>query len=88
MVRRYGPAREIYDRLVAASRLPSRAILNEARFLLNTPLRRSKFSAYRVASGSNPADLFKWHGDDSDLEFAQDTSIRKLQVMAARFAQL
>ena len=42
---------------------------------LETILGPGGFSARTMVFGSNPADLCTWHGDDGDLEFAQETSI-------------
>ena len=42
---------------------------------MNTMISAGGFSATRMASGSNPADLFVWADNDEALHFSQDTSL-------------
>ena len=55
---------------------------------LNTLLPPTGYSAYRMAFGSNPADMFWGGGDDEDLLFAQGAPpsgqfAQKLKLRAA-----
>ena len=88
MVRRYGPARGIYDWLAADGRPPQPRDFARSAVPAEYPAASQKVFGRRIAFGSNPVDLCKRHGDDSHLEFAQDTSIRKLQVIVTRDVKL
>ena len=68
-------ARGVKNRLAADGRFASRAIPNEVQICLKTPLGRGNLLAYQMAFGSETVDLYMWRDDESDLEFAQDTSI-------------
>ena len=56
----HGPARGIYNRLIEDVWLPSRQILSEVQWCLNAMISARRFSAYQMALGPNPVDLFGW----------------------------
>ena len=82
-------ARCVYTRLRENGCIAGRAILNEVQYCLNAMLKHGGFSAYRMVAGSNHVDLSLCQANDTDLDFAKNTSIatqlsprRKLRIMA------
>ena len=80
--RRNGLAGGMYNRLAVDGRFLYRAIINEERFRPNAMMSHGGFSAYWMVFGSNPEDSYLGRDEDSDLDFAQDTSA------SGQFAQL
>ena len=74
-VRRNSLTRGTFNRLVGDDRFSSWQLSVEMRWRLKTMISASGFPAYRMAFGSNWAELFGWEDTDEDLTFAQDASL-------------
>ena len=69
------PARGICHRVVEDGHFPGRQIHSEVIWCVITMISAGGFSAYQVASGSNPANLFGWEAKDEDLTITEDTGL-------------
>ena len=66
--------RSTHTRLAAGNRLPGEQIPPEVQLRLATLIPASGNSAYQLAYGSDPVDLFGRGADGEDLPFTKDTS--------------
>ena len=79
--------RGIYDRLVAGGRFSNRQILTGEQYWPNPLLSAREHSAYQVAFGSNPTDLYEWGGDDEGLLLSRGTAASGAVIPTAEIAR-